>query len=378
MRRRRLCVAIPHPTVGVENPYLKNLVQALQSKDCSVESIRLSPTWVLSAARRVDVLHIHWPEYLVEHRTAGLAAAVLNLLRLCRVATSLLMCRLVGIRLVWTVHNLRPHDRRASLGGRALYPITGLLANALVVHTTAAGARARNRWWLRARKPVVTSHHGNYDPDFAPSVLSKSDARELLGLPTAGTLLLAFGNVKPYKRLEWVLQTMHDAGPHLHLLIAGAPRDRDYESELHALAQPLPNVTLDFRQVPDSEVPVLFAASDWSILNYDEVFSSGALLLSLTLGTPVLCRASAAATELAAPPAISQFDDRLSLTGAIGQALTVAEGDRRAAARSAAERFPWSATADSLLDRAYKPAWRPLGRVASSFKRRRRPGGKAK
>ena len=95
----------------------------------------------------------------------------------------------------------------------------------------------------------------------------------------------------------------------------------------------------------------MFGAADAFVLNYGEVFSSGALLLALAFGLPVIAPERGSATELAPPPATVPFRE-----GALTEALSRARVDyhaRRAAARAASMVPSWDRTA-ALLENAYR------------------------
>jgi hypothetical protein len=64
--------------------------------------------------KRHDVVHVHWPEYLVRWRRLSL-----TLLDIVKIIVLLRVARMRGSALVWSGHNLEPHEmRRPRLWGR--------------------------------------------------------------------------------------------------------------------------------------------------------------------------------------------------------------------------------------------------------------------
>ena len=60
--------------------------------------------------RDVDLVHLHWLEFIAPSAPGGLAAWLRTLIRMARLIAALTWLRLRGIKLVWTVHNLGPHE----------------------------------------------------------------------------------------------------------------------------------------------------------------------------------------------------------------------------------------------------------------------------
>src|SRR6187200_881221 len=93
------------------NPYQRSLADALGRLGVQVEFQPIR--WhVLNQMRSMDVLHLHW--------TTKLDNAPLSkfLLRLPWLAMQFILLRLLGRRIVWTVHNLENHERRNPLQQR--------------------------------------------------------------------------------------------------------------------------------------------------------------------------------------------------------------------------------------------------------------------
>ena len=64
---------------------------------------------------------------------------------------------------------------------------------------------------------------------------------------------------------------------------------------------------LDLREIPDTEVVGLHRAADAGVLAYRDVFSSGALLLALSCGFPVVVPDEGTAREIAGDDACERF-----------------------------------------------------------------------
>jgi beta-1,4-mannosyltransferase len=345
------------PVVGVtnwvradDNQYLSRLTTALTEAGVAVSPVRLAPVAVAwKFARGMRAIHVHWPEYLVRPFNTTCAGAVLNVVRLARLAAGLAACRLLRIRIVWTVHNLGPHEADASWAAFKAYALVARATDVFVAHSRAAAVRTQARF-PRARGRLVVAPHGNYVGAHSAARASRADVRARYGVPPGAFLLLAFGQVRRYKRLAELSRAVAAVdGSHVQLLVAGAALEDGLAGELESVPAG-GRVHLDLRRIPGEEVAELHAASDAAVFNHAELFSSGALLLALSQGLSVITAASDAARELAGWPAVSTFDNGEELLEAVERLRAVGESTRRRAALDAAAAASWERAARTLRD----------------------------
>ncbi len=100
-------------------------------------------------------------------------------------------------------------------------------------------------------------------------------------------------------------------------------------------------VLLD-RYIPEVEVAELYALADVAVLNYSEVFSSGALLLALSLGLAVLAPRQGT-DEFVGRPAL--FTWEVSPFDVVNEALEIPRDVRESAALAAARTHDWADSA---------------------------------
>lgn len=192
-----------------------------------------------------------------------------------------------GGMVLWTLHNAAPHDGRMPELHAALAQRVRELADAFHVHSLAAAEWARSRLGVPAERIAVVPH-GNYLPLHRPPGVAQVESRRLLGLPERARVLLLFGRLDRYKGGEEVLAALErQADPGLHLVVAGRQ-----VAPLGLARRTLPGgVTSIDRFIPAEEVPVLFHAADAVAAPYRASLTSGTLMLSLSMGRPVVAPA---------------------------------------------------------------------------------------
>jgi glycosyltransferase involved in cell wall biosynthesis len=125
--------------------------------------------------------------------------------------------------------------------------------------------------------------------------MNHKDARKRLNIADGDRTILFFGNIAPYKGLEYLIeafkQVMMEA-PHFRLIIAGNPKNCDsYWTSLEDAINAHPyrdRILRRIQFVPDVETEVYFKAADVVVLPYRHIFQSGVLSLGYSFGVPVI------------------------------------------------------------------------------------------
>lgn len=306
---------------------------------------RLRPGWALRTD--VDIVHLHWLEDLTWADGDGIESRLRATVRGLRLVAAVAALRLRGVATVWTVHNLRPHENRRPHLEAAVARSVFALANRAIIHSHHARIRVTERFGRAAKLRVVPN--GNYVGLYPPDVRQRVEIRRELGLPEDSFVVLVFGQLRAYKNVPRAITAFgHLPDRDARLIVAGRPHDTGVRRDVERAAAGDPRVRLLLRYVADEEVVGLHEAADAAVLAYDEVFSSGALLLALSLGLPVVAPAGGSVPEVAGAPAIEGYRPD-GLSGALARVAKGDQAERRRAARAAAERFDWDGIACATL-----------------------------
>jgi len=207
----------------------------------------------------------------------------------------MLYYRALGKRIVLTAHNVNAgqRDGNDSFVNRLTLRIQYTLADHIFVHTE------RMRKDLKAEFDVVESKVSvipfGINTTVRDTDLSGSQARHRLGLTESHRVVLFFGNIAPYKGLEYLVDAMAvliQKTPDYRLIIAG--RLKNCDRYWDGIRQRLSNAALRSRVieriefVPDEETEIYFKAADVLVLPYTYIYQSGVLLLGYSFGLPVI------------------------------------------------------------------------------------------
>jgi glycosyltransferase involved in cell wall biosynthesis len=344
MSARGLQVAEFSRTAG-RNPYIPLLYEHLAALGIPrAPQPRFELGWLWRSRRAVTFLHFHWgpDRFYAFGRRRWLGVG--------RFAARLLAARVLGYRVVWTIHEVHPpHSTAGRRIDRAAARILARVSHVLLAHDGATAERARGELGRVADRVEIVPHAsylGVYPPGRpAPAV------RAELGVSPDAFVLLSFGKLRRDKATELLLEAFAGLdGRDAVLVVAGLVEDRDVGHRLAEAAARDPRVRVRPGHVADERVAELFGAADAAVLARGEPWTSGSLILALSLGVPVVAARTYA--ELVGPEAGWLFDpgDAPSLGAALERAM--AEGprrrsERRAAALAQASRLPtWAQVAE--------------------------------
>lgn len=334
------------------NPYQAGLISGIEAADVEVIPVPADGVAPFLAAwrrhGRPDVLHLHWIHRFVvtERRWPTIYTILLG----ARLVVELLLLRLAGVGLVWTVHNVVSHERTCPQAELVLRHIVARTVDAMIVHCADARAIVQESYRLSqdADARIAVIPHGNYDA-FYRRDLAQTEARHELGLPRDEPVLLYFGLIREYKRVPALIESFRsldlDAG---HLLVVGNPWNDALLEAVERTADSDPRVHTVLEYVPDRNVPTYLAAADAVVLPYDDILTSGSAILGMTFGRAVIAPRRGCLPSLLGEKGGIMFDSDSSdepLREALVDAMV--DRDRLLAAgrrnRRVADRLEWEA-----------------------------------
>ena len=275
------------------NPYNARLYSTMAGDGCRVRDL----SYLRLYTRPVDVVHLHWPELTF---LTGRPWRVLARMVLFRAGLRVARWR-NRTKVVWTVHNVASHERRATPRLRAMHrrllveEVDGLLS------LTAGGlAAARDAYPELAGLPGAVTPHGHYRDDYDFSA-SRAEARAATGMRPDATLVVSVGMIRAYKNIPELVRTVA-GGEHDELMrpIAGKPAGAALAGEIRSAAGDDRRIVLDLAFQSDAAIASWLRAADLVVLPYRAIQNSGSAILALSADRPVVVPALGAMRELQA------------------------------------------------------------------------------
>ncbi|MGI9602644.1 MAG: glycosyltransferase [Acidimicrobiales bacterium] len=266
----------PVPDDRTSSPYIHQLAAGLTELGVTIEPLGLS-----SAVRHDDPVHVHWPENLL--RTDG--SVTRRAASAVWAATVLAAIRSRSTPVVYTAHNLAPHDGFRGRLDRSAYGAFLAAVDVVICHQAADRDRLVERWPVLAGCRFETIEHG-------PLLLGPARTEP----PPPPTQLVALGRIAPYKLLGELTAAWPEAGVEATLHIAGDSLDDDLADRLATADQ----VTVEPDRISDARFHHLLIGAHAAFALQRDGLTSGAAVAALTHGVPVIVSPGAQADELLA------------------------------------------------------------------------------
>ncbi len=305
------------PLINHQHPdsdYLYNLYKPIITSNSKIEVKSVSvfthfkPFFTTLFSRNV-VFHYHWLEFQDFKSLLGMSWKLIWVL----------LFKLVGGKLIWTIHNEEPHDQRFLRMHLFLHKKMAQLANAIHVHCNSAGKTMSSKLGVSPAKFHVIPH-----PSFPTQSISRELSIETLNisfgtdLEQSKPLALIFGQISHYKHIEEILADFHGDNS-IQFLIVGTIKKGNEElgKSLRGLASEYSHIHVIDTFIKDSELPYLFNASDVCLFNYKRLLTSGGVHMALSYNIDIIAPKLGCIAELESNPSVYLFETNTERTAMI-------------------------------------------------------------
>lgn len=199
-------------------------------------------------------------------------------------AIQLLVSRLLGWKIIWTAHNLMPHENPHPRLEAVMMRFFVRRCDAVIAHGAAAKNAVLKRFEFLSAEKTFVIPHGHYSGYYANRI-DRAGARSRLGLPDQAVVFLFFGQLRAYKEVSHLLMAFQELPQHsdVHLVIAGEPRDPALDRAIRTQANGDPRIHYMSKFIPEDEVELYMNSCDAVVLPYRS-FTSGVAALALSFG----------------------------------------------------------------------------------------------
>jgi beta-1,4-mannosyltransferase len=272
-------LASPYLENKKDNPVLFLLYQAMEKQGAEIKQFNLrrlvSESW--------DIWHVHWPELLIGLNEPSPVRVPVNLIKFW---IKLKIARAKKIKIFWTVHNVRPHERHRQYFERAMWRIFLPNIDGIICMTKSAQEHLHKEHPATKIRPIFIIPHGHYRGVY-PDTISKDEAREELKIGRAETVITFIGQIRAYKGVLNLIRCFNAAAvQNCRLVIAGKPHEN--AAEITELSSCNKNIQLHLRFIDEAEMQFFLRAADLVVLPYKDILNSGSALLALSFDKPII------------------------------------------------------------------------------------------
>lgn len=232
--------------------------------------------WRSSFNTDFDIFHMHWPETYInsEKVISRLAGSFL-------VIFYLLYLKLIGKRIIWTVHNVKPHDN-SIFGSDVFYKALVLLADKFIFMSQVSFVIFSSKYKRVINNYVLIPH------PLYPSIINDENG-SYKGIIRKDKELLFFGLIRKYKNVE-SLVVEFKKNKHLpyKLHVLGFCEQAPLKERLLSLSRDDFRIYFEFIRYSESYLDSVLNSSSGVIIPYGNMVNSGILFKCISQGVCIL------------------------------------------------------------------------------------------
>jgi glycosyltransferase involved in cell wall biosynthesis len=276
------------PDWSSSNPYQALLYKAIKETHGNYATgfspAQLTKEYLDSKSKTSRILHLHWLHPFYDAS---------NIKTVHLFIETLAHARKLGYTLVWTAHNLMPHDITPEVEPAHLMVRQAVLDmfDTIITHDKKTLSALAEKFSVDINKCHIAPH-GLYKRTLPDKPAVRSAVRQHLGIDRERFTVLLAGRIRGYKGIERALNIFLNGRKFLTqsctLIVAGHPDDKEIDAQIQAAAISDSQIKYVRGNISDEELEALFIASDICLLPYEKSATSGLAFLSISYKTPLI------------------------------------------------------------------------------------------
>ena len=286
------CVFLPK---WPANPYQDSLADHLEQLGAKVKSI--DPHLIfyrqIIGTSRPDILHLHSLNSFFRSSNT-----IKSLARIAISLGQLIMLKLAGVKIVWTVHDLKNHENRQLLLDRICSTMVSTIVDSMIAHCDTAKSEIGRIFKIKNIDKVSVIPHANFIGMYE-NTITRNEARKALGLSESDLVFLSLGLIRPYKGVPELIDAFkklpHD---HIQLVIAGSPTTAELGDIIKKKIEGQQNIRFIPGFVPDEQIQTYINACDAAVFAFRDIFTSGSIILAMSFARACIAPAKGCIGEI--------------------------------------------------------------------------------
>ena len=179
-------IKVIHVPYTSANPYQTLLMEGLKKLGLDVKGEKFSqspiPMLAISILVNVkkwkpDIIHIHWQHSFLIVAKFKKLRSVLSAFKSVIFIFQLAILKIMGIKIVWTVHNIKSHENYCKRTEMFFTLILAQLADSIIAHCETAKYEIQKVFKVKKKEKIVVIPHGNFLNCYENNI-SREEAKE--------------------------------------------------------------------------------------------------------------------------------------------------------------------------------------------------------
>lgn len=240
--------------------------------------------------RGVRLFHLHWIMFSFPFKNP-----IVLVLSLMNTLLSLLWIKALGYKLVWTAHNITPHEI-VTINDLLVTKILVRITDHIIVHSESTRIDLVK---LGANTSIITTIPISHYINQYKNTTNRNASRKLLRVPIDSFIFVFFGQIREYKGLEYLIREFNKLKyTDALLLIKGKCPNPKFLEKLTTCVQNMKNIVFDPTLADDDEVQLYMNTADIIVLPFNRVTTSSSAVLALSFYKPIIAPRIGSLTDL--------------------------------------------------------------------------------
>lgn len=273
------------PTYNYTNQYTQDVQKIIKSAGINIVPLK-KYIFPLKDFFACKIFNFNWIEDCLDINTENKLKLKLKYLRMCLLFD---IMKSLNKKIVWTMHNKRPHDDGKCGYKMKLMKKLVKCSSAIVVHCEDSIPALKTIDKNVNLNKVYVINHPNYISDYLDEKFF--DLKQEFNIQDDECIFMFIGQVRKYKNIEILINAFRDLSlPKAKLIIAGKC-DETYKKGLEAIIGDDKRIILNGEFIPDEKIASYYRTADIVVLPYNQKSSlnSGSAYMSFSLKTTVIC-----------------------------------------------------------------------------------------
>jgi len=291
-------------------------------------------------AKPGDIVHIHWMHHAYQNRNP-----LLFIVKSFIFMMTMMYLKLRNIQLIWTIHNLYPHNVKHHRMERFMRRMICRFCSKLIVASESIKRKVIAEFGVPAKKVFVVKH-GHYLGVYKRNGLN---IREKYNIREDADIYLFLGAIQAYKGVEDLIEAFNAVKTkNSYLIIAGKP-DQAMTAYLKQV-QDMDHIILDLRFIPNESIADLISAVDVMVMPYKEITTSGSAILGLSFKKLIIMPNNEFIDEYFKEDMVVRYDpaEDIGLKNAMKVAMNVKNEDKSPNYDEVLKELEWSTIAEQI------------------------------
>lgn len=263
------------------NPYQQLLVTHLQALGVDVKTFSNNGKFFLTPEVirwRPDIIHFHslYPFYLSSN---PLAFAI----KLLAFFSQIIFLKLAGVRIVWTVHDLKNHENMQVRAERIYSIFLAIFADAIITHCVQAKQTVIKSFHIFNKGKVFVVSHPHYI-NYYENNIDRDTARKKLGITDANLIFLFLGLIRAYKGVPELIDAFKQLKQDKVYLVIAGKASQELTQQIQQQVQDCHEIKFIPGFVADEQLQIYMNACDAIVLPYRDILTSGSVILAMSFG----------------------------------------------------------------------------------------------